>query len=106
MSEEKCPHYTELINSNWSNSNNTWLFSTHLIAGHQARKYHSCRVNVYKCFVLFFYQKNAFFISIFLIFQTLNIQCENNHNSKHLNLKNESAAHRIIADFVFRFTYF
>jgi len=38
----------------------------------------------------------------------MNSQCENNGNLKHLSTKTvkSNAAHKIIADFVFRFTSF
>ena len=43
------------------------------------------------------------FPMFFIILKTLNSQCENNGNLKHLytKLKSRSAAHKTIADYVF-----
>ena len=62
-------------------------------------------------FFSFFYKTrfNVFlFFQRFLFKKTLNSRCENNGILKHLCTKteNQSAAHKILADFVFRFTYF
>jgi len=65
-------------------------------------------INVYKRFYLLY--KNAFLtffiFPTFFIKKTMNSQCENNGNLKHFvqNLKNHSAAHKYIMDFVLRFT--
>ena len=69
-------------------------------------------INVYERFFYFSIQKR--FLTFFIFFQrflfkkTLNSQCENNSNLIHYiyvqKLKNQTAAHKIIADFEFRCT--
>jgi len=66
-------------------------------------------MNVYKRF-LFFYKNRIFNVSFyfpnaFYLKKTLNSKCENKGNLKQ-KVKNQSSGHKIIADFVFTFTYF
>ena len=64
-------------------------------------------INVYKRLFLFFFKKRVFnvflFFQRFLLKKTLNNQCENSSNLIHLCQKteNQTAAYKIIADFVF-----